>query len=269
MMTLMAGLDYDRAASARLERAYTTADVQAQRDQVRRSLAVQEGERILDHGSGPGLLACELAVEVGSGGRIVGVDVSAEMNAIADRRIVAAGLADRVEVTEGDVVALGFADASFDAAVSTQVIEYVADVDAALGELRRVLRPGGRLVALDTDWDTLIWSAHDQSRATRIAEAWRAHAPHPNLPRSLIPRLRAHGFTVQEVRTIPLLNTSYNENTFSYNLAALVADFVRGRDALSNDDVDAWLADLAALDREDAYFFSLNRYLFFATNIEE
>jgi ubiquinone/menaquinone biosynthesis C-methylase UbiE len=258
----VSGLRYDSAASARLERTYTTADIQAQRDEVRRSLAARRGESILDLGSGPGILACELALEVGPSGRVVAVDVSAEMNAIASRRIDAAGLGDRVEVVEGDAVGLDFADASFDAAVSTQVIEYVDDVDAALRELRRVLRPGARLLLLDTDWDTLIWPAYDQARAARIADAWRAHAPHPTLPPRLAPRLRAHGFGIDEVRTIPLLNTSYAEGTYGYNLAALIAEFLRQRGTVPDHEIDDWLADLATLDRNGAYFLSLNRYLF-------
>jgi hypothetical protein len=49
------GLEYDRAASARLEQAYITADMQAQREAVRRSLAAEAGEWILDLGSGTGL----------------------------------------------------------------------------------------------------------------------------------------------------------------------------------------------------------------------
>jgi len=258
----VSGLRYDSAASARLERAYTTADVQVQRDEVRRSLAARPGENILDLGSGPGILACELAAEVGASGRIVALDVSAEMNAIASRRIAAAGLGDRIEVVDGDAIGLDFVDASFDAAVATQVVEYVDDVDAALCELRRVLRPGGRLLLLDTDWDTLIWPAPDQARAARIAAVWRTHAPHPTLPPRLAPLLRAHGFAVDEVRTIPLLNTSYGEDTFSYNIAALIAAFVRQRGTVADHEVEAWLADLATLDRSGAYFFSLNRYLF-------
>jgi hypothetical protein len=125
-----------------------------------------------------------------------------------------------------------------------------------------VLRPGARLLLLDTDWDTLIWPAHDQARAARIADAWRAHAAHPTLPPRLAPRLRAHGFAIDEVRTIPLLNTSYGEGTYSYNLAALIAEFLRQRGAVPDHEIDDWLADLATLDRDGAYFLSLNRYLF-------
>jgi ubiquinone/menaquinone biosynthesis C-methylase UbiE len=258
----VAGLQYDAAASARLERAYTTSDVEAQRLAVRQVLAARPGEWILDLGSGPGLLACELAVEVGQEGRISAVDISVEMNQIASRRIAEEGLAGRVEVGLGDATSLTFPEATFDAAVSTQVLEYLEDVEAALRELRRVVRPGGRLVLLDTDWDTLVWFTKDEDRTERILTAWSEHAPQNQLPRTLAPRLRACGFSVTATQAIPLLNTSYSENTYSYNLAALIADFARRQNTVSDHDVNGWLSELSTLDRDGRYFFSLNRYLF-------
>ena len=261
----MSGLEYDREASARLERTYTTTDVQAQRDAVRHALDPRPGEAILDFGSGPGILATELAAEVGRDGKITAVDVSGDMNAIASRRADEAGMREQIEVVLGDAAPLAFPDACFDAAISTQVLEYIDDADGALRELRRVLRPGGRLVLLDTDWDTLIWSARDEARTARILNAWGSHAPHPRLPRVLVPRLRAVGLGVTDVFSLTLLNTAYNESTYSYNLAGLIAHYLRTSRALDEDEIEAWLDELASLDEDGAYFFSLNRYCFRAT----
>ena len=214
---------YDNKAAAQLEQAYATTDMIVQREELRRSLRASAGESILDLGSGPGFLACELAQEVGATGRIVGVDISSDMNSIASKRIAAAGLGDRIEILEGDATALAFADATFDAAVSMQVIEYLAEPDAALHQLFRVLRPGGRLVIIDTDWDSLVWAATDRRRAARIAAAWNEHLPDPYLPRSLAPRLRAAGFELGDIRIVPILNTAYDATSFSYNIAPLIA----------------------------------------------
>lgn len=264
----MAGMLYDDKAAAQLEQAYATTDMIVQREDVRRSLRAAAGESILDLGSGPGFLACELALEVGATGRIVGVDISSDMNSIASKRIAAAGLGDRVEILEGDATALTFADATFDATVSMQVIEYLAEPDAALQELVRVLRPGGRLVIVDTDWDSLVWAATDRRRAARIAVAWNEHLPDPYLPQSLAPRLRAAGFEVREIRILPILNTAYDATTFSYNIAPLIAAFVPGHGGISEDEANEWLNDLAELQQQGRYFFSVNRYLFAASRPE-
>ncbi len=65
------------------------------------------------------------------------MDISSDMNSIASKRIAAAGFGDRVDIIEGDATALVFADATFDAAVSMQVIEYLAEPDAALDQRLR------------------------------------------------------------------------------------------------------------------------------------
>jgi len=241
----MAGMKYDNKAAAQLEQAYETTDMIVQREELRRSLRASAGESILDLGSGPGFLACELAQEVGATGRIVAVDISPDMNSIASKRIAAAGLGDRVDILEGDATALACAD--------------------ALSQLLRVLRPGGRLVIIDTDWDSLVWAATDRRRAARIAAAWNEHLPDPYLPRSLAPRLRAAGFEVREIRIVPILNTAYDATTFSYNIAPLIAAFVPGREGVSEDEATEWLNDLAELQHQGRYFFSVNRYLFAAS----
>ena len=192
----MAGMLFDDEAAAQLEQAYATTDMIVQREELRRSLRAAAGESILDLGSGPGFLACELAREVGATGRIVAVDISSDMNSIASQRIAAAGLGDRVDIVEGDATSLPFAEAVFDAAVSTQVIEYLAEPDAALHQLARVLRPGGRLVIIDTDWDSLVWAATDCTpRRSDRGRVERARArPLPSaLARTPPPRGRIRG----------------------------------------------------------------------------
>ena len=177
-------LQFDEEATRRLEVIYRTPDVVAQRRDTLRILAPARAEHILDIGSGPGMLTCELAEAVGPDGAIDGVDPSESMLAIARRREPAPGSAP-VRYARADACALPFEPATFDAAVCTQVYEYVDDIAAALSEARRVLRPGGRLLILDTDWDSIVWHSSDPDRMRRVLAAWEEHLVHPDLPRRL------------------------------------------------------------------------------------
>jgi arsenite methyltransferase len=254
-------LQFDDVASRRIESTYTTPDLVQQRRVVRAALALRPGEAVLDIGSGPGLLACEMATDVGPDGSVHGIDPSESMLAVGRRRERLTGSAP-VTLAAGEACALAFSDDSFDAAVATQVYEYVADMRVALGEAYRVLRPGGRLLVLDTDWDSIVWHSSDRGRMQRILTAWEEHLVDPHLPRRLTGLLEQAGFTVTKREAIPLLNAGYDPNTFSAGLIGMIAAFVAGRQGLSELDATAWVDDLTALKSD--YFFSLNRYLFVA-----
>ncbi len=76
---------------------------------------------------------------------------------------------------EAEATTLPVLDGTFDAAVSVQVLEYVPDVAAALAEIHRVLRPGGRIVIWDVDWATVSWHTADHARMRRMLDAWDHH----------------------------------------------------------------------------------------------
>lgn len=255
-------LEFDADAARRIDRTYASPDVAAQRAEVLALLAPRPGERVLDVGSGPGYLVASIADAVGRAGAVHGLDPSAAMNALARERA-----ADRpqVSIDTGDALALPYPDGAFDAAVSTQVYEYVADVAGALAQLRRVLRPGGRALVLDTDWDSVVWSVADRERHRRVMDAWEEHLAHPHLPRSLPRLLRAAGFTVTAHRVVPLLNVTLSADGYSAGTMELIAAFVAGRAGLTRADADAWLADIRASADDGDYLFSMCRYVFLAT----
>lgn len=106
------------------------------------------GESVLDLGCGAGFDAFIAAQRVGLEGRVVGIDLSPEMLAVALAGQAEAGF-HQIEFFEAPVEALPFPDASFDVALSNGVLNLVPDKPAALREICRVLRPGGRLQACD------------------------------------------------------------------------------------------------------------------------
>jgi len=253
----VAMLEFDEAAARNLDRTYATPDIVAQRASVLALLDLQPGERVVDIGSGPGYLLASMADAVGPGGTVHGVDPSPPMNGLAQAR---AGDRDWVHITEGDALALPLPGRSVDVAVSTQVYEYVADIPAALAELRRVLRPGGRVLLLDTDWDSVVWHVTDRARHARVMAAWEEHLAHPRLPRTLAGLLRRAGFTVNGQHVIPLFNPELHEDTYSANIMQLIARFVPGRQGVTAEDAQGWSADVRARAAEGEYFFSVNRY---------
>jgi ubiquinone/menaquinone biosynthesis C-methylase UbiE len=121
-------------------------------DVVVKVLATEACPRVLDIGCGTGLLA-ERLVATATARAVVGCDFSAGMLAHAAERMrsssdarVAGGTGAPVTLVRGDATRLPFADAVFDAAVSTESFHWFPDQDAALRDLYRVLRPGGRLL---------------------------------------------------------------------------------------------------------------------------
>ena len=255
----MGELRFDDAAAKGLVALYVTPDVAAQRDEFVRALAARPGERVLDVGCGPGFVARSLADAVGPEGAVRGVDISEPLLGIA--RSHCAGL-PWVELAKSDATGLPYPDAHFDAVISTQVLEYVADVDAALAQIRRVVRPGGRAVIVDTDWDSIVWHSPDPARMGKILLAWEGHAADVRLPRTLANRLRAAGFRVDSQRVLPLFNPAYDENTYSARIIDMIVAFVVRRGGVSQAEADAWARDLRRAGERGDYFFSLNRYLY-------
>jgi arsenite methyltransferase len=258
-------LKFDEETSRKVEAAYLTPDVVAQRCAVLKLLELKEGERVLDIGSGPGLLAHDMAATVGAGGRVCGVDISESMLAMSRKRCAAQPWA---EFQPADAVKLPYQDGSFDAAVSTQVYEFVANIPAALGELYRVLRSGGRAVIIDTDYDSLVIHTENETRLKRVLAAWDEHFVHGGLPRTLSRQLRDAGFSVRQRDVIPMFNPEYHANTYSHALIGIMASFAAGRQGVTKEEADAWAAEFRELGREGRFFFSLNRYLFVADRPE-
>lgn len=106
--------------------------------------AVQPGEDVIDVACGTGLVTLPVAARVGSEGRVLATDLSPRMVADLERSLAATGVAN-VDVACGDAEQLEV-DRTFDVALCSLGLMYVPDPPAAIRELHRVLRPGGRTV---------------------------------------------------------------------------------------------------------------------------
>lgn len=253
------GIEFKGEVNHALKMAYQTPEIVSARAQVVCALKLQDGQQVLDIGSGPGLLVRDIAQNIGASGTVVGLDMADNMIESAS---VLCNSMSTVSFKQGDAMSLPFADNSFDAVVSTQVYEYVPDLDAALAEFARVLRPGGRGVIVDTDWAFPYWNSVDEGVHERMVEAWKSHCAQESVPMRLPASIKSAGLELNAVQALPIMNRAYDEKNFSYWLSKIIASFSIGQNGVVQNDSDVWLAGLEQLEAKGEYFFCINRYLF-------
>jgi arsenite methyltransferase len=157
--------------------------------------ALAPGDQVLDLGSGSGTDVFCAALQVGSSGRVVGVDFTDEQIDKAMRLRDRDGFA-RVEFVEASIDALPFEDSAFDAVISNGVINLSPVKHLVFAEAARVLRPGGRLAIAD-----IVSGRPLKERTRRNVELWAACIAGAIPRRSYLNTLETAGFRVEEVRT--------------------------------------------------------------------
>lgn len=252
---------YDSKAARDIERSYLTPEIIRQRMQTLEALALRSGESVLDAGCGTGLLVEQMAIAVGDRGQITGVDISLDMLDMADQRCQDL---DNVRLQQGSVEALDFEAERFDAVSCTQTLLYVKSVETAIDEMRRVLKPGGRIAILETDWRGLVFNNQDETLTRRIFDAWDKAVESPKLPVKLGPMLRSRNFNAIKIEAIPIINSSSTENNFSSSMLKWFAKNAVKQGAISKQESEQWLQQIQQLAQQDAYFFCVNRFLFTA-----
>lgn len=248
----MAQLVFDEKLGERMEVLYRTGDYVRRRRLVYEALGASPGDRLLDVGCGPGFLSSELLDQVGEEGSVLGLDMSPAMLAVAAHRCEGR---PNVRFEEAEATALPVNDGEFDRALSVQVLEYVTDVDRALSELHRALRPGGRVVVWDIDWATLSWHSAEPERMRRMLAAWDEHLADPWLPRSLARRLRAAGFSDVRMQGHAFATTEFEPDAFCSALLPLIEGYLAKAEGVDRAEAEAWAAEQHELGERGEFYF--------------
>jgi SAM-dependent methyltransferase len=259
-------VDDDANVSVLLSTMDTTAAWEATRrlrSWERDHLNLHGGQRMLDVGCGLGEAALALAGELGDAGELVGVDLSAEMLRVARSRATAAHC--RVRFSVGDACSLGEPDGSFDVVRSERTLQWLTDPLAAIGEMVRVTKPGGRVSLIDTDWSTFEIDVGDDDLARRVRAAMRTERARPSniggrlhelvdmLGCGPVGRFRAtHTWTAWDPDRTPA-----PEGCFS--MRSLADDLV-DCDQLTPDDRDEFVSIIEDAARRDQFSMQLTMY---------
>jgi ubiquinone/menaquinone biosynthesis C-methylase UbiE len=220
---------------------------------------IAPGWRVLEVGSGTGVVARDLAGLVGPRGRVTGIDRSRVLLAVARRRAREERLDGRLQFRLGDAAALPFRTGRFDCALAVTVLLHVARPQAMLHELVRVIRPGGLVGLQDQDFGTQVLDHPDRTVTRRIFEGVTARLyPEPFSGRTLVRRL-----VEQRLEHVRLLADVYQVrrlDPFTHSLlerrAAAAVEF----GLISARSAARWLAGVERTDAAGHFVFTLNYY---------
>ncbi len=218
------------------------------------------GDTLLEVGCGTGDDARALARRVAPGGRIVGVDTSRAMVEEARRRRDEddPDLAAAFEVA--DVTDLAYEAGRFDGCRVDRVLQHLADPERAIRELVRVTRPGGRVVAAEPDWETLVVTSPVRDLTRKILHHACDMIPSGWMGRRLAPCFRGAGLQDVRVRVGALLSSDYDEADAVMRLRSFAAR-ARKDGVVGASEARRWLDSLALMDADGSFFCSLSVFV--------
>lgn len=218
-------------------------------------LAVRPGERAVDIGAGTGSEVQVLAAAVGPDGEALGVEPNAGLRAVAEQRAAEAGSAARF--VDGDALALPLGDAEVDVVWCERVFQHLAEPERAAAEIARVLRPGGRVALLDTDWATTVLHPGEPTVVAALADCALAAAANPYAGRRLLGDLAAAGLVVDDIGSQALIQ---DHRAVTWPLVRMLGEAALRRELITAEQRDALYADLEAAAAQGALHMSVTMF---------
>jgi ubiquinone/menaquinone biosynthesis C-methylase UbiE len=239
-------------------RATNPSQVQLRADLIA-AVRLRPGDTVVEVGSGTGVTLADLADAVTPAGRAIGFEPQPFFAHLARQRLAERGLTHAsVEICSAEAIPLG--DATVDAAVAQTVLVHVPAAAAALAEMCRVVRPGGRVASIDQDGDALVIDHPDKeltrrlvtfSSDERFADGWTGR----RLPRMF----RAAG--LGDVTVTMRCHLETEPGSFLHAMALRLADIALEVGVLSEGEWRRWTGGLAELAEAGSFFASANYYL--------
>ncbi len=199
-----------------LTEANASPSFQAYKELSYKSLGEVVGKQVLEVGCGVGYDVFNLARMVGSEGHVTGVDASVALLSKARENAAMGSLP--CSLVHASIESLPFVDNSFDACRIDRVLIHVPDPAQALEEVLRVLRPGGVLVVLEGDLDSLTIAHPDQELTHVMTSLWSSFYLHGHIGKELSSFVQSVGFVevVSEEYKLEFRNPDFAESFFGF-----------------------------------------------------
>jgi ubiquinone/menaquinone biosynthesis C-methylase UbiE len=222
-----------------------------------RVLQVGRGMQVLELGCGPGTAASGFSEAVGVEGLVVGVDCDPKMiqqaNSDSKQHINIAQLV-------GDAHRLPFEEAMFDRVYAKRLFQVLPPASAHLvfGEMRRVLKPGGVLALVDTDWASLSVNFSDLKLERRLLDFFRAHMrPNGLAGRQLLGMVQSGGFTDVQVKVMSIIIREFSDSPLG---DWLTAEALKAN-AATPQEMEQWRTELEQKSAQQEFLFHVGTVL--------
>jgi SAM-dependent methyltransferase len=250
----------------RLEYRGTDPTFAAFREAYLKLIDLSSAAAVLDLGCGTGVVTRAIAARDGFAGTVTGIDQSPGFIAAAQRLAADHGVGDRVEFVVGDVHALDFPAASFDAAVAHTLLSHVRDPLGVLAEAARVVRPGGFVAIFDGDYASLTFGSSDPELGSAVERAIQSMImSSPRVMRE-VPRLLPSA-GLQLIAAQAHVYAEAGSSTFMLNLAETYGPLAATTGLLPRARVDAWLADQRRSADQGTFFAACNYYAYTTSRV--
>jgi len=220
-------------------------------------LKAKTGDRVLEIGCGTGEDTRAIAKNVGSSGSIVAIDTSETMLKEAKNRSMSAD--SKIDFQVADVNNLEFPDRTFNCCWSQRVFQHLAEPTKALNEIARVLKPGGRVGILDTDWGTFAIDSQDKQLTQKITTCFAGLIQNGLVGRQL-PRLCANsGFKNIDYFANTIISTNFEMLFDDFGMSEALA-YLEHQQVCSKLELDSWKEELRKNHENNCFYFSVTMY---------
>ena len=224
----------------------------SRRQAMIKALNINIGDIVLDIGCGGGQLIEDIAKSVGRKGKAIGIDPSSSQISSAkdlcsnlENTLFICCLADNIDL-ESD---------SIDAASSIQTFEYIDDIDDALIEIKRLLKPQAKFLNISTLWDYYRFHGPEQKLNDLMHDVFKQHCAHQMVPTFLNGKLKSLGFKNIKTTELAYVFTKRDENSFAKYAETLIANFALGK-GVDREKVSEWQRQIKEAEENGSFCFT-------------